>query len=1017
MAPREGLDPAPAAVRRRAVRRIAGAYFLFALAWIVISDLALLDLTKDLPGFAGASLIKGGAFVLVTTALLYFLISHSLRSIAEPGSHATDSNTPQPARLNPAILFGVMAALAIALVIAMFSYEGGRHREHVRKELNAILELKADQIELLLAQRQATARSYSRSRGLREDMTRLARRPDPKVVQGVARRIEDLRRDLELDAVLVLGPAGQLVAAAGPEELRGLSPELAAEAVRSMASSAPVSHFLHRDTRLPGEPIFLDYVTPLDGALDQTRTVGAIVLRENARGRFFRLIQNWPFDSATAETLLVRRDGDEVLYLSEVRHATDTAFRIRQPLSEIYLIVVRAVNAAGSLLMDGTDYRGASVVAASRPIAGTEWFLIAKVDRDEVLAPVRRSAVIWLLSILCMTLLAAVGIGFIWRQQLRLVAAGEIMEATARERAEVRLSAAEERYRALFERSLDCVFLVDLEGNFLDANHAALELLGYRREEIPSVNFRHLLNPADLQRALARMKEVVGGAPSQELSEYALRRKDGTEIIAEVRTTLVYEDGRIGAVLGTARDVTQRKRAAAALQESENRFRQMADTIGEVFWMAPPDITSITYVSPGFEKVWGWTPAELYADPNLWKRAIHADDAPSVVAGLERLAQGGSYDVEFRITRRDGNLRWINDRGYALRDDVGRVILTTGVASDITGRKHSEFELRESEQRFRAMIEQSVSGFYMIQDGHFIYVNSRFAEIFGYAAPEDVIGKTPSDLTAPKDRATVAGNIQRRLTGEVKDIGYSFTGLHKDGTEFDVGVHGSFAVHEGRPAIIGLLQDISERKHAEEDSSRYIARLEQAMQSTINVVATIGELRDPYTHGHERRVGEIAAAIATEMGLPDNQVEGIRVAGYLHDVGKIAVPAEILAKPTKLTKAEFNLVKDHAQQSYEILKTVPFPWPVAEAAWEHHERFDGSGYPRGLKGEEILPEARILAVADTIEAMASHRPYRPGLGIDKALAEIEQNRGKLYFPEVADACLRLFREKGYRLSA
>jgi len=189
------------------------------------------------------------------------------------------------------------------------------------------------------------------------------------------------------------------------------------------------------------------------------------------------------------------------------------------------------------------------------------------------------------------------------------------------------------------------------------------------------------------------------------------------------------------------------------------------------------------------------------------------------------------------------------------------------------------------------------------------------------------------------------------------------------------------------------------------------------MQSTINVVATIGELRDPYTHGHERRVGEIAAAIATEMGLQDNQVEGIRVAGYLHDVGKIAVPAEILAKPTKLTKAEFNLVKDHAQQSYDILKTVPFPWPVAEAAWEHHERFDGSGYPRGLKGEEILPEARILAVADTIEAMASHRPYRPGLGIDRALAEIEKNRGKLYCPRVVDACLRLFREKGYRLSA
>ena len=187
------------------------------------------------------------------------------------------------------------------------------------------------------------------------------------------------------------------------------------------------------------------------------------------------------------------------------------------------------------------------------------------------------------------------------------------------------------------------------------------------------------------------------------------------------------------------------------------------------------------------------------------------------------------------------------------------------------------------------------------------------------------------------------------------------------------------------------------------------------MHSTIEVVSTIGELRDPYTHGHEHRVGDIAVAIATEMGLPEDRIEGICVAGYLHDVGKIAVPAEILSKPSKLSKVEFDLVKQHAQQSYEILKNVEFPWPVAEAAWQHHERLDGSGYPRGLKGDAIILEARILAVADTLEAMASHRPYRPGLGIDKALAEIERGRGTAYDPLVVDACLRLFSEKNFKL--
>jgi HD-GYP domain-containing protein (c-di-GMP phosphodiesterase class II) len=151
------------------------------------------------------------------------------------------------------------------------------------------------------------------------------------------------------------------------------------------------------------------------------------------------------------------------------------------------------------------------------------------------------------------------------------------------------------------------------------------------------------------------------------------------------------------------------------------------------------------------------------------------------------------------------------------------------------------------------------------------------------------------------------------------------------------------------------------------------------------------------------------------MGLDANRVEGIRIAGYVHDVGKIGVPAEILAKPTRLTTTEFELVKDHAQQSYEILKGVDFPWPVAQVALQHHERLDGSGYPRGLKGDAIILEARILAVADVIEAMASHRPYRAARGIEPALAEIEQGAGRIYDADVAKVALRLFRDKGYRL--
>ncbi|HPL68550.1 MAG TPA: HD-GYP domain-containing protein, partial [Smithellaceae bacterium] len=176
------------------------------------------------------------------------------------------------------------------------------------------------------------------------------------------------------------------------------------------------------------------------------------------------------------------------------------------------------------------------------------------------------------------------------------------------------------------------------------------------------------------------------------------------------------------------------------------------------------------------------------------------------------------------------------------------------------------------------------------------------------------------------------------------------------------------------------------------------------------------ETRDPYTAGHQRRVADLARAIATEMGLSGDQIDGIRIAGTIHDLGKISVPSEILTIPRKLTALEYSLIKNHPQSGYDILKDIEFPWPIARMIVEHHERINGSGYPNGLPGEDLLIESKILSVADVVEAMATHRPYRPALGIDAALAEITANRGILYDPEVVDACLRLFRDKGYQIS-
>ena len=191
-------------------------------------------------------------------------------------------------------------------------------------------------------------------------------------------------------------------------------------------------------------------------------------------------------------------------------------------------------------------------------------------------------------------------------------------------------------------------------------------------------------------------------------------------------------------------------------------------------------------------------------------------------------------------------------------------------------------------------------------------------------------------------------------------------------------------------------------------------KLQKTMESTINIIDKIAEVRDPYTAGHQLKVSKLATAIAQEMKLPQDKIEGTRIASLIHDIGKISTPAEILSKPTKLNEIEYSLIKDHSQIGYDILKSIDFPWPIAQIVLQHHERLNGSGYPQGLKGEDILLEARIMGVADVVEAMSSHRPYRPALGIDKALEEISQNRGILYDPEVVDVCFKLFKEKSFK---
>ena len=209
--------------------------------------------------------------------------------------------------------------------------------------------------------------------------------------------------------------------------------------------------------------------------------------------------------------------------------------------------------------------------------------------------------------------------------------------------------------------------------------------------------------------------------------------------------------------------------------------------------------------------------------------------------------------------------------------------------------------------------------------------------------------------------------------------------------------------------------EIDNRKRMQLEIQHNFENLKKVMDSTVQAITMTIEKRDPYTSGHQQRVADLSRTIAREIGFSENEIEGIYIAAAIHDIGKISIPAEILSKPVQLSDIEISLIQAHSETGYDILKGIKFPWPIAEIVLQHHERLDGSGYPRGLAGDDVLMAARIIGVADVVETMASHRPYRPSMGIDKALEEITQNKGVLYEPLVVDACLKIFNEKEFQL--
>ena len=366
-------------------------------------------------------------------------------------------------------------------------------------------------------------------------------------------------------------------------------------------------------------------------------------------------------------------------------------------------------------------------------------------------------------------------------------------------------------------------------------------------------------------------------------------------------------------------------------------------------------------------------------------------------------------------------------RGYKIKDQIrtNQELLDENafLKQRIQELEHSESEhkqteetLRESEEKHRILLSESTDPtFSFTPEGQYRYVNRVFAEGVGKPV-EDIIGKSIWDVF-PKEEAdkSFASLSQVFRTGEEKVIEVRVP--RADGDRYYMTTITPIKDTKGEMlSAICSSKDITDRKREEEQLRESLEQLRRAVETTIQVLVMAVEVKDPYTAGHQRRMTNLARTIATEMGLTPEKIEGLRMAGVIHDIGKITMPSEILSKPTKLSDIELSLTREHVRLGYDILKDVESPWPLAEIVLQHHERMDGSGYPRNLKGDDILMEARILAVSDVVESMASRRPYRPALGIDAAIEEISKERDILYDPEVVDACLKLFHEKRYSLN-
>ncbi len=619
-----------------------------------------------------------------------------------------------------------------------------------------------------------------------------------------------------------------------------------------------------------------------------------------------------------------------------------------------------------------------------------------------------------------------------------------------------RLEISKKEWEETFDAISDPIFIHDNEFRIVKANRAYQEASGMPFKEIIGKPYHEVFPRMDNPHKTCLNAHELQEEQQEEVFLPSMDKIFKTRFypIRDVNGKPLYS-------IHVLEDITERKQAEDMLckqreelqiiidsspvmifyKDNENRFIRVNKALSNA--MALPK-----------ESLEGKSCFDIY--PPLQAESYWKDDKEVIASGQAK------KNIIEQFVAKEG-MRWVQTDKIPYRDEKGNIIGLIGFAIDITVRKQAEEnikklnslllsirEINKNLLRIKAEKELFVKicdtlvklnfikfvWIGLIEKGNFDIkpvAQAGFEEGFLSSLKirwdDSEYGSGPSGTAIKTGKPVIVKDIEndpicKPWRNNVKKLG-SMSGVAIP-LKYDSDMIGVLSTYSDRKDAFGeeeidFLKEVAvdiavgvKSLRLENKLAQGLEETKKALNGTIQAISLMGEMRDPYTAGHEKRVAELSCAIAKEIGFTEDRIEGIRISGFLHDIGKIVVPAEILSKPTKLNEYEYGIIKTHPQVGYDVLKGLEFPWPVAQATLQHQERLNGSGYPAGLKGEEIIVEARILAVADVVEAMMNHRPYRPALGIDKAMEEITRNKGVLYDPRVVDACLKLFKENGFR---